>query len=50
MASDYLLEQEAKGFCDVRCFESHKHKTMNEMLKQVEPLAQEAIRLIEDGE
>lgn len=31
-------------------FEAHKHKDMNEMLKQVGPLAQHAIRLIEDGE
>lgn len=31
-------------------FESHKHKDMNEMLKQVGPLAQHAIRLIGDGE
>lgn len=31
-------------------FESHKHKDMNEMLKQVGPLAQHVIRLIEDGE
>ena len=31
-------------------FESHKHRDMNEMLKQVGPLAQHAIRLIGDGE
>ena len=31
-------------------FEAHKHKDMNEMLKQVGPLVQHAIRLIEDGE
>ena len=31
-------------------FEAHKHKDMSEMLKQAEPLAQQAIRLIEDGE
>lgn len=31
-------------------FEAHKHKDMNEMLKQVGPLAKHAIRLIEDGE
>ena len=39
-----------RAFVMLDDFESHKHKTMNEMLKQVEPLAQEAIRLIEDGE
>lgn len=31
-------------------FEAHRHKSMNEMLKQIEPLAQQAIRLIKDGE
>ena len=39
-----------RAFVMLDAFESHKHKTMNEMLKQVEPLVQEAIRLIEDGE
>ena len=31
-------------------FEAHKHKSMNEMLKQVEPLARHAIQLMGDGE
>lgn len=39
-----------RAFVMLDAFESHKHKTMNEMQKQVEPLVQEAIRLIGDGE
>ena len=31
-------------------FEAHKRKRMDEMLKQVDPLVRQAIRLMEDGE
>lgn len=31
-------------------FEAHKRKSMNDMLKQVEPLVTHAARLVEDGE
>lgn len=39
-----------KSFVVLDAFEAHKHKSMNEILKQVEPLARQAIRLIGDGE
>ena len=31
-------------------FEAHRHKSMNDVLKQVEPLVTHAVRLVEDGE
>lgn len=39
-----------KALVMLDAFEAHRHKSMNEMLKQIEPLAQQAIRLMKDGE
>ena len=39
-----------KALVMLDAFEAHKRKRMDEMLKQVDPLVRQAIRLIEDGE
>ena len=39
-----------KALAMLDAFEAHKRKRMDEMLKQVDPLVRQAIRLIEDGE
>ena len=39
-----------RAFVMLDAFEAHKHKSMNDMLKQVEPLVTHAARLVEDGE
>ena len=39
-----------RAFVMLDAFEAHKHKSMNDMLKQVEPLVTLAARLVEDGE
>lgn len=39
-----------RAFVMLDAFEAHRHKSMNDMLKQVEPLVTHAVRLVEDGE
>ena len=39
-----------KALVMLDAFEAHKGKRMDEMLKQVDPLVRQAIRLMEDGE
>lgn len=39
-----------RAFVMLDAFEAHKRKSMNDMLKQVEPLVTHAARLVEDGE
>lgn len=39
-----------KALVMLDAFEAHKRKRMDEMLKQVDPLVRQAIRLMEDGE
>ena len=39
-----------KALVMLDAFEAHKCKRMDEMLKQVDPLVRQAIRLMEDGE
>ena len=39
-----------RAFVMLDAFEAHKHKSMNDKLKQVEPLVTHAARLVEDGE